>query len=155
VHQANRIFIVPRRRMNGPAARFAAQHPKAARRRRLGRRIFHPRVKHPISSRLRLYPVFLTCLSTNPQSGVLRQPGTIRICRFIASRIARGTPSIRGKPFYSVTFARNYKDKSGAWKTAGSFSGSDLLLLAKLADLAHTEAEELRRADGQADESAA
>jgi len=75
--------------------------------------------------------------------------------RFIASRIARGTPSIRGKPFYSVTFARNYKDKSGAWKTAGSFSGSDLLLLAKLADLAHTEAEELRRADGQADESAA
>ena len=32
---------------------------------------------------------------------------------------------------------------------------SDLLLLAKLADLAHTEAEELRRADGQADESAA
>ena len=37
----------------------------------------------------------------------------------------------------------------------GSFSGSDLLLLAKLADLAHTEAEELRRADEQADESAA
>jgi hypothetical protein len=94
---------------------------------------------------------------TNPMSGVIRmQPNTaIRICRFIASRIARGTPSIRGKPFYSVTFARNYKDKSGAWKTAGSFSGSDLLLLAKLADLAHTEAEELRRADGQADESAA
>ena len=37
-----------------------------------------------------------------------------------------------GKPFYSVTFSRTYKDKEGKWKDADSFSGSNLLLLAKL-----------------------
>jgi hypothetical protein len=37
---------------------------------------------------------------------------------------------------------------------ADSFSGSDLLLLSKLSDQAHTKTEELRKADGQADEGA-
>jgi hypothetical protein len=36
-----------------------------------------------------------------------------------------------------------------------SFSGSDLLLLSKLADLAHARTEELRKAGGQANEGAA
>jgi len=57
-----------------------------------------------------------------------------------------------GKAFYSVTFSRTYKDKAGAWQHADSFSGSDLLLLSKLADQAHTKTEELRKTDGQADD---
>ena len=49
---------------------------------------------------------------------------------------------------------RKSKVAAAIWKTrrreADSFSGSDLLLLSKLADQAHTETEELRKADGQA-----
>ena len=41
--------------------------------------------------------------------------------------------------FYSATFERQYKDKDGKYQTSGNFSASDLLLLAKAADLAHTE----------------
>ena len=52
-----------------------------------------------------------------------------------------------GKTFYSTTFDRRYKDKDGAWKSSDSFSGDQLLLLAKAADLAHTEEMKLRAAD--------
>lgn len=60
-----------------------------------------------------------------------------------------------GKSWFSVTFSRNYRDEGGNWKSSDSFSGSDLLLLAKLADQAHTRAEQLRKAEGKADEGAA
>ena len=39
--------------------------------------------------------------------------------------------------FYSVTFERRYKD-GDEWKTSGGYNFSDLLDLAKAADLAHT-----------------
>ncbi len=52
-----------------------------------------------------------------------------------------------GKAFYSVTFERSYRDDGGNWKSSDSFNGSDLLLLAKLADQAHTEVEKLRAND--------
>jgi hypothetical protein len=42
---------------------------------------------------------------------------------------------------------RSYRDDGGNRKSASSFNGSDLLLLAKLADLAHTEIEKLRAND--------
>jgi hypothetical protein len=61
----------------------------------------------------------------------------------------------KGGAFYSVTFSRSYKDAEGKYKEADSYSGSDLLLLAKVADLAHSKVEELRKTDGQADEGAA
>ena len=41
-------------------------------------------------------------------------------------------------PWYSVTFARGYRDQSGNWQSSGSFGRDDLLLLAKLADQAHS-----------------
>ena len=41
--------------------------------------------------------------------------------------------------FYSVSFERRYRDKDGNWKSTHSFNTDDLLLLAKLADKAHTE----------------
>jgi hypothetical protein len=44
-----------------------------------------------------------------------------------------------GKAFYSATFERQYKDKDGKYQSTGNFSASDLLSLAKAADLAHTQ----------------
>jgi len=41
--------------------------------------------------------------------------------------------------FYSVSFERRYRDKDGKWQSTHSFNADDLLLLAKLADKAHTE----------------
>ena len=42
-----------------------------------------------------------------------------------------------GEPWYSVTPRRNYK-KNEEWKSAGSYGQDDLLVLAKLLDLAYT-----------------
>ncbi len=41
-------------------------------------------------------------------------------------------------PWYNVTFSRSYKDAKDEWKSADSFSVDDLLLLAKVANEAHT-----------------
>lgn len=54
-----------------------------------------------------------------------------------------------GRSFYSVNFQRSYKDEKGNWQNSESFGLSDLLLLAKLADLAHTEIYKLRGSDRQ------
>ena len=40
--------------------------------------------------------------------------------------------------WYNVTFSRSYKDGNDEWKSADSFSGDDLLLVAKVADEAHS-----------------
>lgn len=50
----------------------------------------------------------------------------------------------KGEVFFSTTFERSYKDDVGNWKSSDSFSAGDLLLLAKVADLAHTEIFKLR-----------
>ena len=42
------------------------------------------------------------------------------------------------KKFYSVTFARTYVDEAGNYHDSDSFGRDDLLLVAKLADQAHT-----------------
>lgn len=52
--------------------------------------------------------------------------------------------------FYSATFERSYKDGEGKYKSSDSFSGSDLLVLAKVADLVHTEIAKLRASDKSA-----
>jgi hypothetical protein len=41
-------------------------------------------------------------------------------------------------PLYCVTFSRSYKDGENNWKQSGSFSIDDRLLLAKVADEAHS-----------------
>jgi hypothetical protein len=43
-----------------------------------------------------------------------------------------------GRPFYTVSFTRTYKDAAGNWQDSTNFSRDDLLLLAKLADEAHS-----------------
>jgi hypothetical protein len=40
--------------------------------------------------------------------------------------------------FYSVSFARGYLDEAKNWHDSDSFGRDDLLLVAKLADQAHT-----------------
>jgi len=56
--------------------------------------------------------------------------------------------------FFSVTFERSFKDEAGKWQTASTFNASDLLLLAKAADLAHSEIYKLRAAEKQSDDDA-
>jgi hypothetical protein len=67
---------------------------------------------------------------------------------------AKSTPK---GTFYSVTFERSFKDDSGKWQTSSTFNAGDLLLLAKVADQAHTEIFKLRANDrhSDADEDAA
>ena len=52
-----------------------------------------------------------------------------------------------GKAWYSVTIERRYKDQAGAWQSTGSFGADDLLTVAKVAGLAHTEAYKFMQAD--------
>jgi hypothetical protein len=54
-----------------------------------------------------------------------------------------------GDPYYSVTFERKYRAEDTKWKSTASFGGDDLLLLAKVADLAHSRVVELRSKDRQ------
>jgi hypothetical protein len=49
--------------------------------------------------------------------------------------------------FYAVSFERRYRDGEGTWKSSHSYDTSDLLALAKAADLAHNKI--LERADAQ------
>jgi hypothetical protein len=53
----------------------------------------------------------------------------------------------KGEAFYNVTFERSYKDDDGKWQRSGSFNAGELLLLAKVADLAHSKIHELRAGD--------
>ena len=46
--------------------------------------------------------------------------------------------------FYSVSFERRYRDGEGHWKSTHSYDADHLLILAKLADQAHTEILNLR-----------
>jgi hypothetical protein len=46
--------------------------------------------------------------------------------------------------FYSVSFERRYKDSQDKWHSTHSFNPDDLLVIAKLADKAHTEITNLR-----------
>ena len=46
---------------------------------------------------------------------------------------------------FNVTFSRSYKDSEGEWKNTHSFRRDDLLVVAKVADQAHSRIFELRR----------
>ena len=48
-------------------------------------------------------------------------------------------------PRFNATFARLYRDGE-RWKSTDSFGRDDLLVLSKLADLAHSRVHELQRA---------
>ena len=46
---------------------------------------------------------------------------------------------------FNVTFSRSYKDSEGEWKSTSSFRRDDLLVLAKIADRAHSRIFALQR----------
>lgn len=50
---------------------------------------------------------------------------------------------------FNVTFSRSYKDAQGEWKSSSSFGRDDLLVLAKIADRAHSRIFHLQREDRQ------
>ena len=52
-----------------------------------------------------------------------------------------------GQARYSVVFSRIYRE-GGEWKSTHSFGRNDLLLLAKVADLAHTRVSAFRQDEG-------
>lgn len=58
---------------------------------------------------------------------------------------------------YNVTFSKRYRDAEGQWKTTHSFGRNDLLVLAKVADQAHSqilvlEAEQAEDTNGRDDD---
>jgi len=56
--------------------------------------------------------------------------------------------SSEGKAWYSASVERSYVDqKTGDWKSSGSFSRDELLLLGKVASLANTRIYELQSRD--------
>lgn len=55
--------------------------------------------------------------------------------------------------FFSVTFARTYKDKDDDLQDTDSFSGSQLLRLARLADKAYERAAKLAQAERAKDDT--
>jgi hypothetical protein len=84
---------------------------------------------------------------TAPQQAKDRPVRVIRIRNLRANIWANRLPS--GQVAYNVTFDRLYREpdqtdgqgqvtRKGEWKQSPSFGKDDLLLLAKLADLAHT-----------------
>ena len=48
-----------------------------------------------------------------------------------------------GGVYHNVTFSRLYRTDEGDWRSTTSFRGHELLLLAKVADAAHTRVLEL------------
>jgi hypothetical protein len=54
------------------------------------------------------------------------------------------------RKFYNVTFSRSWRDEKKEWHESDSYGADDLLPLAKLADLAHTQIFKLREEDKKA-----
>ena len=59
-----------------------------------------------------------------------------------------------GKTFHSVTFGRTFTDNAGNAKSSTSFSGSDLLKIARLADKAYDHIASMRLEQSRQQEAA-
>ncbi|HUJ42221.1 MAG TPA: hypothetical protein VLW52_01315 [Opitutaceae bacterium] len=73
--------------------------------------------------------------SKNSGSGSKAPVRTLRLGRIKAAVWENETDK---QKFYNVTFARAYLDEAKNWHDSDSFGRDDLLLVAKLADQAHT-----------------
>ena len=49
--------------------------------------------------------------------------------------------------FYTVTLTRSFKDEADEWQESSSYSGSQLLRIARLADQAYGRVSELRQTE--------
>ncbi|MEM1166277.1 MAG: hypothetical protein AAGI30_08305 [Planctomycetota bacterium] len=75
-------------------------------------------------------------MTTNASSS---QPPAARLRRGNISASIWRNETRDGDPIYNVKFERSYKDAQGDYQNIDSYGVSDLLLLAKVADLAHDE----------------
>ena len=80
---------------------------------------------------------------TNNRPTTQQEPKAVRnqpVHRIRASRIEAAIWQNQGDTgtWYNVTLSRSYKDASDEWKSADLFSADDLLLVAKVADQAHS-----------------
>lgn len=61
-------------------------------------------------------------------------------------------------PIYNVTLERSFRDGEGQWQTSQSFGRNDLLVVAKVADAAHSficERQASARANGKSEDNEA
>ena len=65
-------------------------------------------------------------------------PKPVEVFRIRALRAAIWKNETEQGPCYHVTFSRAYKNGDGQWKSTSRFHRDDLLVVAKLADQAHT-----------------
>ena len=56
------------------------------------------------------------------------------------------------RTLYKVTFSKRYRDSEGQWKTTHSFGRNDLLLIAKVADQAHSRIVELEQSQDSSEQ---
>ncbi len=60
---------------------------------------------------------------------------------------------VNDKVYYRTTISKNYKNAEGGFSSTNTFDPLDLLVVAKVADAAHTEIEKLKSEDRQARKS--
>jgi len=81
---------------------------------------------------------------TNSKSSTQQEPKTtsrnqpVHRIRIFRVEAAIWQQKSENGTWYNVTLSRSYKDANDEWKSSDSFSGDDLLLVAKVADQAHT-----------------
>ena len=56
------------------------------------------------------------------------------------------------RTLYNVTFSKSYCDADGQWKTTQGFGRNDLLVLAKVADRAHSRIVDLEQGEATAEQ---
>lgn len=77
-------------------------------------------------------------LDTNSTSPKLKPVHEIRLGRVKAAFWEHPSDEPDRPPNVTVTFSRLYKNEEGQWRSSSGFFKQDLLLLAKLADAAHS-----------------
>ncbi|MBL9213283.1 MAG: hypothetical protein JNL92_22665 [Opitutaceae bacterium] len=81
------------------------------------------------------YPPSSAASTRNPPPATAAPVRTLRLGRIKAAVWENSTDQ---RAYYNVTFARTYMDAEKKFRDTDSFGRDDLLLLAKLADQAHT-----------------
>ena len=76
--------------------------------------------------------------ASQPKNGATRAKAPVKTLRLGRIKAAVWENENDRQKFYNVTFARGYMDDAKNWHDSDSFGRDDLLLLAKLADQAHT-----------------
>ncbi|MBM3866530.1 MAG: hypothetical protein FJ381_11720 [Verrucomicrobia bacterium] len=94
-----------------------------------------------------------------PSGGHSRADGSgqapLRVLRLGRVKASIWENAAEDRPYYSVKFTRTYVDEQKQFKDSDSFGRDELLLLAKLADLAHTFVCDQAAARARPQESAA